>query len=545
MSEKEKYRTHFNDQDYYFKVTIYNGDGNFEPVELPNYHISDLVIVESLFDWNTTGHVVIRNEYEVFERSLVNIDGIRNAEDLLKPIYTFRHDGRNKINVRIYPIWDTNQSIGESREPETWEINFDFVVYDVEDIQSQDLGKKFKKLYFWDERYQHFLERNIQWSTYYVAAEKLRTKKPLVYPICKVADAIKHLIQTACGENDLNKLNDDPLQVGDPEGESTALKSPSMKVASFYDEEKWDDKCEKNKIFYTSPAAFNVYNDLEYLTQQYVSSTEAEGEEGLGSPGFLRLHRYTKKWSLQGFNKLFEKAGTSAPGEDLVEHFYIEQPDDLNPADGISKTPTSDRTGTTIDVHSPASMLLSYKFVGAASKDDLNTTNRPVIQFENFKNFWSIFRPQDTAEKVKDIYKRDYLPNVMTADSSGALISLNKDKLNGLNTMPEHTILQTEYIKILTRNEMILNNIILNQACELTTYGLTCRTPGKFISIDRKNNLSKADNDFEDKLIGQWLLTNVTHKFTGLTYYANVAGVKMHSFKELTTFIPENDTYRE
>ena len=92
---------------------------------------------------------------------------------------------------------------------------------------------------------------------------------------------------------------------------------------------------------------------------------------------------------------------------------------------------------------------------------------------------------------------------------------------------------------------MILNNIILNQACELTTYGLTCRTPGKFISIDRKNNLSKADNDFEDKLIGQWLLTNVTHKFTGLTYYANVVGVKMHSFKELTTFIPENDTYRE
>jgi len=543
----ENYRQDFNNNDYYYKVTLWNGIDGFTPVELPHHNIEQLVIEDTFFNWNVTGHLIIRSEYDVFERSLVNADGLSDADTLLKPLYTFRNDGRNKINVRIYPMFDKDQPITESREPETWELNFDFVVYNVEDIPSTDVGKKCKKLYFWDERYQHFLERNIQWSTYYVAAEKLKTKKPLREPVCKVAEAIKHLIQTACGENDLNAINSNSLLVGSLEGESAALKTPTLKVASFNDGEdgEWDDKCEKNIIFYTSPASYSVIEDLNYLLQYYVANTETEGEDGLGNPGILRLHRYTKKWELTGINKIFKTAGKDTPGADLIEHFYLQGPYDLNPIDGVPKTPISDGTSLTKDVHTPASLVLSYRFVGMAAQDDLNITNRPVIKFENLQNHWDIFRATNTAEKIKTYYLKDYLPYLYTADEKGALVSLNKDKLNGLNTTPMHVITQGKSLKVLARNQMIANNIILNQGCEFTVQGLTCRAPGKFISIDRTDNLSKKDNDYEDRIIGQWLITKVTHTFIHKSFISSIVGAKMHSFQELTTFMPDKDQYKE
>ena len=38
-----------------------------------------------------------------------------------------------------------------------------------------------------------------------------------------------------------------------------------------------------------------------------------------------------------------------------------------------------------------------------------------IKNFENFKNYWATFRPEDTAEKVKEIYKNNYSPSVMAA----------------------------------------------------------------------------------------------------------------------------------
>jgi hypothetical protein len=87
--------------------------------------------------------------------------------------------------------------------------------------------------------------------------------------------------------------------------------------------------------------------------------------------------------------------------------------------------------------------------------------------------------------------------------------------------------------------------LLLNQALEFDSIGLTIRTPGKFIAIDRDNNTSAEKNDFEDKFIGQWLLAKVTHNFNGNKYLTNTVSVKIHSFNELNAFKPENDSFNE
>ena len=54
-----------NQQRYYFKITMYNGVD--EPVEFDYFMVDQLNIEETLHNWNTTGVLVLRNEYEVIE----------------------------------------------------------------------------------------------------------------------------------------------------------------------------------------------------------------------------------------------------------------------------------------------------------------------------------------------------------------------------------------------------------------------------------------------------------------------------------------------
>ena len=205
-----------NSQKYFFKITISNGDKNSKPLELTYYMVDELQIEETLFNWNTTAALVLKNDYEFIERGYIGKDK-KNVSPFI-----FRHDGRNKINIRIFPIMIDNDVVS-SLLPELNEINYDFVVYGVEDLPAKDQSKKRKKLLLWDERYQHFLERNIQWSTYYVAADIAKTTDSLPDISCKVGLAIKHLIQTACGENKIaNAENSKPLNVGwSPQEDST------------------------------------------------------------------------------------------------------------------------------------------------------------------------------------------------------------------------------------------------------------------------------------------------------------------------------------
>ena len=59
---------------------------------------------------------------------------------------------------------------------------------------------------------------------------------------------------------------------------------------------------------------------------------------------------------------------------------------------------------------------------------------------------------------------------------------------------------------------MLKDFLMLNQALYFNATGLTIRTPGKFLFVDRDS--STADkNPFDDKFLGQWLITKIVHYF--------------------------------
>lgn len=542
MLKPNQFVATINDQKYYFKVTISNGDKNTQPLELTYYMVEELQIEETLFNWNVTASLVIKNDYEFIERGYVA------GNKANKSPYIFRHDGRNKVNVRIFPVLTEGADLTSTR-PELNEINYDFVVYDVIDMPANDQSKKRKKMLLWDERYQHFLERNIQWSTYYVVAEKANTTDKLSNISCKVGLAIKHLIQTACGESKVHTVEkSEPLKVGwnveseNPEGESAyfildGINKPSRKVATFG---TWDEGSEENKISYTSPASSNVIEDLEYLLKYYVSSIDLEHKTGLGMPGFLRLDRYHKKWELVGLDQFYAKCtdGNKA-GEDTIERVEVQLQDEVS-SFGAIKTPVFNGSSNNF-----TSKILSYRFVNLKNSDDLALCNRPAIRYDNDKCLWDIYFENNTPDAVVDSLKKNFIPKTFNDKKSpGVLINLNKDKLNGFSTFPEHVVVQGPTASVLPRNDMISSSIFLNQALEFNSLGGTTRTPGKFINVERSPH-NHADNDFENKFIGQWLLIRVVHTFFGDKYLNNTTGVKFNSFMEIPIFNPKNDLFTE
>jgi hypothetical protein len=59
--------------------------------------------------------------------------------------------------------------------------------------------------------------------------------------------------------------------------------------------------------------------------------------------------------------------------------------------------------------------------------------------------------------------------------------------------------------------------------------GSPTRQAGRFISIDRDSTYT--DNDYDDKILGQYLATSVTHTINSAGYTSSVLAVKPYLFK--------------
>ena len=93
-----------NDQLYYIEIWLYNQIDRFPPIQIPFTVIENLVIEETLNDWNTKGYITINNDFEFLERGDPGNDtGNKNSVNYPSP-YLFRSDGRNKLSIKIHPV---------------------------------------------------------------------------------------------------------------------------------------------------------------------------------------------------------------------------------------------------------------------------------------------------------------------------------------------------------------------------------------------------------------------------------------------------------
>ena len=81
------------------------------------------------------------------------------------------------------------------------------------------------------------------------------------------------------------------------------------------------------------------------------------------------------------------------------------------------------------------------------------------------------------------------------------------------------------------RNVILKAALYLNGCLNFTVPGSTFRRSSVFIGMDRVTG--SIDADFDEKLLGQWFTTKVTHEFSQTGYTNNITAVKMHSDKDI------------
>lgn len=520
---------------YYIEVYMYTEVAGFEPIAVPFGNIEGLTIEESLLDWFVKGWIVLKNDFEIFERGALSYQNNLYGSPLdntalgqqKAPLF-FRTDGRNRISLRIFPIKTSENTAlmsGSELPPDLWEMSFDCVIYDVQDLPTNSNRVKLRKFFFWDERYQVFSERNIQWSTglnsssllqYSNAPQTFGEGNPTdVQRTMPASEALKSIIQTAAS-NDSDPASA-TLKVGYTPGGSIA--NPDLPLDAI-DGANWDPGDQANTlIFYTSPAFANVFQDINYVLENSKSFD--------GSPVFLRFGRWSgdKTWKLISLSKFIEDSE-----KNQVERLILEDsiPPDVGPPyiPRAYDTPSSDIQNFISGI---ASVITTYRFSPMVATDDARITNRPLYVYKFDTGEQQIWFEENTVDstitKGKEILGKGLYS---FKKSNHLLLSNNLTKKIGLSLTPN---LETQafFNTDKPRIAMLKDLLFLNESVFFKAPGLTIRSPGRFIWIDRIDS-SAETNPFDDRFLGQWMITNVKHFFGKTTYECDVVATKMDAF---------------
>jgi hypothetical protein len=510
------------DQYYYIEISLYNQIEGQEPLYVPFFFVDSITIHESLYNWITKGEIVFNSDFEIFARGGDN----KKSDEKAKVPYIDRTDGRNRLSVIIYPV-DASIDSGVIKEnidssdkfpKKYWEINHDFVVMNIEDLPVNNSQRKKKRYIFVDERYQILKEKNLEWSSATIASKKLnKPAKSLKDSEAAInpCEALKELLKIASTNGDAMPK----IKIGF--NKNGSIDKPNIDLDKI---NEWDVGKTENLCVLYPDANTTALDDIFYILSHCVSSN--------GFPVILDYGRSSedKGWHLICFSDYFKNST-----KEQVEWMIIE--------DGLTNSlPYRPRASMEdkSQIHNftslVASRITSYQFSPMVAVDDNRLLNSPYCFFNEHTGSFEIKKEENSINKLieklqemakKGLYsfsenKREKPQIVLNANKTKTEGQMSKNKLalNGPYSSHSSPLMQ-----------MLLDSVFLNQSLSFQSPGLTIRTPGKFIAIEKVGSFYEK-NAFDDRFLGQWMMTNVSHLFTQGEYVTQVVANKIDMFSE-------------
>ena len=454
---------------------------------LPTHAINMLVLEDDFFEWNRKGYLIYKNANEMFER-------------VTPQVYSYRMDARDEISFELKPLTDPN--LGGQKLPEyIWNFNLNSIIYDTEDLPSNNNESKIKKLYFWDKRYQLMLDKKIEWST--ANNIPLASLKTDIERSLKTGIALKQLLIAAGFEYDISELSED-----------------------------WNEG--ENSIFFSSPADYNVIDCIQYIIQRHISTDK--------DFSFLRTDRFTNLFKFKSLKSFFKDAGRSEnePGPLQIEHFFLETnyaPEQYNTVP--FKAPISYELSFEKDIKMLEwNKISNYQYTDMSGGDNEKILNsKPVYWYDNKNNQFGVDFKINEIQNVKNKFKELYVDNLYPAEKAMPLFTLNQSKTNQYNITPTFTRIDASQGVInpidrtmVGRLKTLFGGVFLNSCIVLRVLGSTHRLAGTFIAID---SLANEDNEFDKKMCGQWFVINVKHIWMFNKYVNEITAIKIHSYEDL------------
>lgn len=479
MDEDNRIIYRFNNIEHYYSVYLYNLKDDI--FFFNSSAIEELVIEESVFNIFTKGTMTFRNDFNSFENK-----------------YNFNKANRDYLVVDIIPKLD-DDSNRNTLNPDVWQLKYIFVIYNIEEITGDNPEEKYKKLYFWDWKYQILMEKNANFSTAIYANNFLDDDIKTI-PLSKREDqfrkvqtgcAIRGLLENVFGENE--KFND-----------------------------IWNDGL--NDIFFTSNPSNKAYDDLMYLYNAHISTD--------GDFSILSKERFTEEWKLENFKSIIDKAldgsKSNYPGEYQLEKFLVSmlQEDVVIPNRKLVPEGSDDPTQTNIQM-GDLSIIDHYELFEMSYGDSSNKINTQLIYDYNYDTQEFEIKHSNITD-IKDFYQRNYTDSLkINNNESTPLFYIDKLKEENRNVHHMYinnindTILDTGAINVLR------NNVFLNTGIMFSVVGSTHRKPNRFFSISKYEGF--VPNSYEYLLQGQWYCIGVTHKFFRDKYENTIMGVKLNT----------------
>ena len=490
MIENDKTVSIIDSQGFRFTVYLYNGQD--KPTPINKAVIKALVIEETTKDWFIRGFILIEDKYNILQRPWTSEKTPPEGMH-----YKFRGDGNDTLLISVEPVLEGQPP--DALKPEIWNLNLTMSVYDVQDFSFGDeTALKYKKLFFWERDYQTMVASKIPFST----ASLVENAANLTDAARRVptGEAMKALITAALGPNE-----------------------------TFNDE--WDTG--NSKILYTSPATETAYQSLRFHHKNHVSSFKGGTT---GDFSILSRNRYTRQWSLEPLNSIFGKAVVNnKPGPYQVEHFFIggnsQEIQGQTPAIAPYKSPINkDAISLETNVHlGQYSTIYSYQFVDMAAIDSINTlVSTPVYSIDRKASQFCMDFENHDIEAVKNYIRTNYVNKLKHTIKPDVLLTLNKDKIEAHTVEPVYSLGATPTDRLASgQNTVLMSSLFLNQCIVFKVQGMTHRTSNKFIGIDRI--FGETENDFDNRLLGQWYVIGCKHMFIEDNYINELTCVKLHS----------------
>ena len=533
------------------KIELFlDNSGSFDMNKKSQYFINpqavvNMTVVDSMNDWVVDGSLTFL--YMPEERSIsadqknnlgqnqkTMVDGAKQNAKLLKH-YEFRGDGYDMIRLCIRPVSTVSNTSNKdalqvNENDPKWILSYLFSVYEVEDLNdipgldgAVSAYMKCIRLKFHDVRYQMLKTTNLEYST--ALSPKVENVQGLANPMAlPTGRAILEVFNKA---------------IADPE---QWAKGNTCLEFEIQEGEDWDIG-EDSKIFYTSPANSTAEDDVDYLFANHIGPKIPDTE--INDICVMNTTRPTlpgglEKICITPLSKIFDKATTTDgqnAGELQLEHFFVTNhtEEKLDPADSVYRSPNP-KTNEKVLKTFKYGQIVSFSFVDMSPEVNSSLfASKPVYSVDIGKRQFNMqFKNNDVLTARKTIangYIKHLYKNASGKDESLFLPIIHKSKQDR-NIFPAFS-LNGDNEKVRQRNgihQLMYTGLFQNACICFKTLGLTYRESGSFIAIDK--TLGCADNDYNNKLYGQYLVVKVDHIFEQAAYMNVIWAVKIHRYKE-------------
>ena len=512
--------TDINDQEYVYTIIIYNSDGEY--MTLYNTKVRSLVISDDLASPFCSAVLVVDNRLDLMG-NYHKTKLIPKTETSKPESFKFKNDGLDLVLIKIKPKFSSKEappSIDDKIFPEKiWDLSYVFSVYEEDEFHDANTpDRKWKTLYLREFKEQILSQSNISWSTATMDEKHHGVANSLV---TQVSDRSRSVLPGACIKDIIK----------------TAFKEIKMfggNISNTFDKQ-WEEGAAP--IFYSSPANARPMDDIEYILDCTVSADTFDN-------CILKYER-DRVWSLRPMSKYFDRVftpGTRKPGDFVID--FLPMAGDAGPeAPGsmvFNKSKINGMTRLSFDINiQPDEMagIKNWSFFNMSTDDSTNLLTSCVVGgYHGGKGQFFLEYADHHIDKIKEKCCELYVDKMHGENKRpGCLLPIDDFKRS--NALIDHVWVgeagsrsakirkKAGVNKVLSK--FINNNIGLN----FKMAGLTYRKAGRFVTL--VNTLEVPNVPHQDMLQGEWLITNITHEFTGSRYTNNITCVKPYAYRDI------------